>query len=172
MRSFAEPRLARAVALRRGLLVAALAFAGAASAYAQEARDDAPWADDANVQEVLAQRKRGIEAMLNGTVSADTERYSSTFVANTPGNAVVPGEDILKLFAAGTIAYRHVEQTIEYAGSHGPDIVVLMGEEIVVPGDGAPNAGKRIRRRFTDVFRREDGEWRHDLRHANVVAIE
>jgi hypothetical protein len=41
-----------------------------------------------------------------------------------------------------------------------------------VPGEGAANAGKRVRRRFTDVFRRENGEWRHDVRHANVVSIE
>ena len=131
-----------------------------------------PWADDPAVQAVLAQRKRGIEAMMSGTMSADTERYSSTFVANTPNNVVVPGEEMLKLFAAGTLRYDHVEQRIDYARSHGPDIVVLMGEEIVVPGAGATNAGKRIRRRFTDVFRRENGEWRHDLRHANVIAIE
>lgn len=133
---------------------------------------DVPWADDQAVQAVLAQRQRGIEAMMNGTMSAETERYSTTFVANTPGNAVVPGTEMLKLFAAGSVRYDHVEQNIEYAGSHGPDMVVLMGEEIVVPGAGAANSGKRIRRRFTDVFRRENGEWRHDLRHANVVSIE
>jgi hypothetical protein len=136
------------------------------------AAQDVPWANDPAVQAVLAQRQRGIEAMMSGRISADTERYSTTFVANTPGNAVVPGEEMLKLFAAGSVRYDHVEQNIEYAGSHGPDVVVLMGEEIVVPGEGGANAGKRVRRRFTDVFRRENGEWRHDVRHANVVSIE
>jgi hypothetical protein len=138
---------------------------------ATQAQDE-PWAGDPAVQAVLAQRQRGIEAMMSGTMSAATERYSTTFVANTPSNSVVPGEEMLKLFAAGTVRYDHVEQHIEYAGSHGPDIVVLMGEEIVVPGEGAVNAGKRIHRRFTDVFRRENGEWRHDVRHANVISIE
>jgi hypothetical protein len=47
-----------------------------------------------------------------------------------------------------------------------------MGEEVVVPRTGAPNAGKRIHRRFTDVFRRENGEWRYDVRHANVISID
>jgi hypothetical protein len=47
-----------------------------------------------------------------------------------------------------------------------------MGEEIVVPGPNARDAGKRIRRRFTDIFRKENGEWRHDVRHANVIAVE
>ena len=133
---------------------------------------DAPWAQDPAVLEVLALRKRGIEAMTAGHISAETERYSSTFVANTPNGSVVPGTELLKLFANGTFGYAHVEQTIDYAGAHGPDLVVIMGEEIVVPAVGAANAGKRIRRRFTDVFRRENGEWRHDLRHANVVGMD
>lgn len=132
------------------------------------AAQDEPWANDPAVQAVLAQRKLGIEAMISGRMSAETERYSSTFVANTPAGGVVPGHELLRIFASGTIGYDHVEQSIEYAGSHGPDIVVLMGSEIVVPSAGA-NAGQRITRRFTDVFRRENGEWRHDVRHANVV---
>jgi hypothetical protein len=34
------------------------------------------------------------------------------------------------------VSYASVEQRLDYAGSHGPDIVVLMGEEIVVPRAG------------------------------------
>jgi hypothetical protein len=153
-------------------LLAALlgAFASGTPALAQD--DPAPWADDSAVQEVLALRAAGIDAMTSGRMSAETERYSSTFVANTPSNRVVPGEELLALFAGGGISYEHVEQHVEYAGSHGSEIVVIMGEEIVVPGEGMPDAGRRIHRRFTDVFRKEDGEWRHDLRHANVVAVE
>lgn len=133
---------------------------------------DGPWADDPAVQAVLAQRRAGLEAMMAGTMSAESERYSSTFVANTPNGGVVTGEAMLRLFSTGGIRYTHVEQRIDYAGSHGPDMVVIMGEEIVVPGGGAANAGQRVWRRFTDVFRRENGEWRHDLRHANVIAVE
>lgn len=93
-------------------------------------------------------------------------------MANTRGNAVVTGPQMLERFARGSVSYASVEQRPDYAGSHGRDIVVLMGEEVVVPRAGAPDAGKRIHRRFTDVFRKEDGEWRHDLRHANVLSKE
>lgn len=160
--------------IRRLLPVTVLAVAMAAAGHWPEPAkaQQEPWADDLNVQEVLAQRKIGLEAMTSGTMSAETERYSSTFVANTPSNSVVPGDQLLELFGRGTISYEHVEQKIEYASSHGPDMVVIMGEEIVVPGAGLANAGKRIHRRFTDVFRRENGERRHDLRHANVIRIE
>jgi hypothetical protein len=150
-------------------------FAGVVACAAPAAptlAEDEAWAQDPAVQEVLEQRRNGIAAMISVGASPQSERYSSTFVANTPSNAVVTGEQMLEQFARGTVSYAAVEQNIEYAGSHGPDIVVLMGEEIVVPQAGAPNAGKRIHRRFTDVFRKENGEWRHDLRHANVISIE
>lgn len=152
-------------------LAAGALGAPAAQVAAQESAAE-PWADDTAVQAVLAQRRKGIEAMMAGTMSAETERYSSTFVANTPNGGVVAGDAMLRLFSTGGIRYAHVEQRIDYAGSHGPDMVVLMGEEIVVPGEGMANAGQRVHRRFTDVFRRENGEWRHDLRHANVISVE
>lgn len=124
--------------LRSGALLwlAAISLQSVGPTAEAQITGDGPWADDPAVQAVLAQRRAGLEAMMAGTMSAETERYSSTFVANTPNGGVVTGE------------------------------------EIVVPGGGAANAGQRVRRRFTDVFRRENGEWRHDLRHANVIAVE
>ena len=156
---------------RRFIATFASVVACAAPVALATAADEA-WAEDPAVQEVLEQRRKGIAAMTSVGASAQSERYSSTFVANTPSNAVVTGEQMLEQFERGTVSYAAVEQNIEYAGSHGLDMVVLMGEEIVVPQAGAPNAGKRIHRRFTDVFRKENGEWRHDLRHANVISIE
>lgn len=131
-----------------------------------------PWESDPAVREVLELRRQSIAAMTAGGPTEESERYSTTFVANTPANRVVTGEEMRQAFARGAVSYSAVEMRLDYAGRHGPDVVVLMGEEVVVPGPGAPNAGKRIHRRFTDVFRRENGEWRHDLRHANVVSME
>jgi hypothetical protein len=153
-------------------LAGALVFSIVLLSTAQTAAQEETWADDPNVQEVLELRRLGIEAMTSTGPTASSERYSSTFVANTPSNRVVPGERLLEMFAAGTIRYDEVIQTVEYAGSHGPDMVVIMGEEVVVPGEGAEDAGRRIVRRFTDGFRREEGEWRHDLRHAKVIRVE
>jgi hypothetical protein len=159
------------LAIKRLVWSLAPAFALAAPV-PSTAADAPPWESDPAVREVLELRKQGIAAMTSTGANAESERFSSTFVANTPGNAVVSGEQMLEAFKRGSVSYASVEQRLDYAGSHGPDVVVLMGEEIVVPGSGAPNAGKRIHRRFTDVFRKENGEWRHDLRHANVISIE
>lgn len=131
-----------------------------------------PWLQIPAVKEVLAQRQKDIEALIAGTAAANPEGFTSTFVANTPDRGVVPGKEMLEFLKSGTVNYDDIELTIEYAGAHGNDMVVIMGLEIVVPGEGMTNAGKRVHRRFTDVFRKENGLWRHDLRHANVILIE
>jgi hypothetical protein len=159
----------RAAVYRRAVVATSALLALAATSASLAAN---PWDDDAAVQEVLELRRQGIAAMTSVGPSAASERYSSTFVANTPGNGVVTGWQMLERFAQGSLSYASVEQRLDYAGSHGPEIVVLMGEEIVVPGPNARDAGKRIHRRFTDVFRKENGEWRHDVRHANVISTE
>lgn len=130
-----------------------------------------PWLKNPLVREVLAQRNRDIAALIEGR-AANPDTYTSTFVAHTPDRGVVLREKMLDFLETGTVSYDDVEMTVEYAAAHGNDMVVIMGVEIVIPGEGLPNAGKRVHRRFTDIFRRENGEWRHDLRHANVVRIE
>jgi len=128
--------------------------------------------DDPHVAKVLAYRKATLDAITPGASRDPTGRYSSTFIANTPTGAIVTGPQMATMFAGGSVGYSSVTQAIEYANHHAPDLVVVMGGEIVVPREGTPNAGRKIYRRFTDLFRLEDGEWRHDLRHANIWKIE
>ncbi|MFZ1991527.1 MAG: nuclear transport factor 2 family protein [Alphaproteobacteria bacterium] len=126
---------------------------------------------DPHVRQVLDYRKRTLDGLGAGTSRDPTGRYASTFIANTPHGAIVSGAEMRALFS-GSIGYSRVEQSIEYAARHAPDLIVVMGCEVVVPREGTPNAGKNIHRRFSDVFRLEDGEWRHDVRHANIWKIE
>jgi hypothetical protein len=128
------------------------------------------WDNDPAVQEVLKIRQKAIVALTTTGPTPESERYSSTFVANSPGGGVINGPQMQAAFAKGSVSYAKVEMKLDYAGSHGPDMVVLMGEETVVAGPGARNAGVPVRRRFTDIFRKENGEWRHDVRHASVIS--
>jgi len=68
--------------------------------------------------------------------------------------------------------YESVDVTIEALDAR-EDHVVIMGEEVVKPRETAPNAGKTVRRRFTDVWRREsDGKWRLTIRQATITSVE
>jgi ketosteroid isomerase-like protein len=47
-------------------------------------------------------------------------------------------------------------------------VVVTTGLETVVPNTGA-QAGQQVRRRVTQVWKRDGGQWRLELRHATIV---
>src|SRR5271155_810442 len=59
---------------------------------------------------------------------------------------------------SGLISYSSYVRSVEYAGMLG-EMVLLMGDERVVPKGDSPMAGKEVRRRFTDVGKMEGGHW-------------
>jgi hypothetical protein len=72
----------------------------------------------------------------------------------------------------GRISYEpdHVRK-VDFAGVRG-DTVVIMGEEIVDPIANTPNAGKTVRRRFTDIWKNVDGVWKVTIRQATVTSVQ
>jgi hypothetical protein len=48
-----------------------------------------------------------------------------------------------------------------------------MGRGELKPVGNAPNAGKTIRRRWTDIWKQTSaGEWQNIIRHATIYSIE
>jgi hypothetical protein len=93
-------------------------------------------------------------------------------IVSTPANRVARLETVIGFFKAGRMNYESVDVTIKALDARG-DHVVIMGEEVVKPRKTARNAGKTVRRRFTDVWRREsDALWRLTIRRATIVSIE
>ena len=100
------------------------------------------------------------------------ELSSKDLIVNSPRNSVSTRKEVLDLFRAGRMNYESADETIE-ALSVTENQVVLMGGEVIRPQGGAPNAGRTVRRRFTDVWRREaDGQWRLAARQATIISIE
>ena len=93
---------------------------------------------------------------------------------NAPNNRVVVGRRaVLDTFVhAGIINFSVFERRIEHIRADGP-FVFIMGLETVKPLRDAPSAGlvagQTIERRFTNIWKNEDGTWRLFARHANVI---
>ena len=91
--------------------------------------------------------------------------FSDDLVVNSPINVVNDKRKILELLGRGVIG--HVSSTIEHELiRRDGDLVVVMGADAVRNADAEP----MLRRRFTNVWRREGDRWRLYVRHANVVA--
>ena len=129
-----------------------------------------PSANDPRIVAALDARQR-LEAVFE---KQDADALASFACAdvlvNAPINRVVTLDNIVSRFRAGKIHYESIATLLEFAGVRG-DLVVLMGEEIVVPTGDTPNAGKTVRRRFTDVWRQVDGNWKLALRQGTAYSV-
>jgi ketosteroid isomerase-like protein len=113
-------------------------------------------------------------AALDRDVPALRRLWSEQFTVNAPNNQVVTGRQaVLDTFVgAGVINFSKFERQIEFVRVDG-HFVFIMGLETLVPVADAPAAGliagRTARRRFTNIWKDEDGTWRLYARHANVI---
>ena len=92
--------------------------------------------------------------------------------SNSPANKLQSRAETLEIIGKGPGWFSTYERTIEAAYASG-DVVVLMGREVVVYEDfGTPYDGRRVHRRFTNVWRLVDGAWMVLLRHASTARVE
>lgn len=134
--------------------------------------DVAAAAQNPVIAAALAARARLDAAFAAQDVEAVAAASAADLVVNTPANRVARRETVIGFFKAGRMNYESADVTIEDLDARG-DHVVIMGEEVVKPKETAPNAGKTVRRRFTDVWRKEsDGQWRLTIRQATITSVE
>ncbi len=135
---------------------------------------DAPGADsfaEPAVAEAVAASNAEVAAILAEDTRAFGDSLASDVIVNSPRGTINRRDDTLAAFDGGFIRYSSFDRRIEYAGKLG-EFVVIMGNEILAPKGKAPNAGKLVHRRFTDIWRNEQGVWRLALRQATVAKIE
>lgn len=131
-------------------------------------------AHDPVIAAALAARARLDAAFAAQDAEATAALFAKDLIVNTPGNQVARLETVMGFFKAGRMHYESVDETFEALEARG-DQVVMMGEEVVRPKGTSPNpnAGKTVRRRFTDVWRKEsDGQWRLTIRQATITSVE
>ena len=108
-------------------------------------------------------------AIFRGDEAALTELMSPDLTVNHPTNKIVnETQGILDMIRSGVILYSAFERVPEKIMLHD-DMAVVMGHEFVTPAEGAPNAGKALQRRYTNIWMQRDGRWQLTIRHANNV---
>lgn len=109
-------------------------------------------------------------------LSHDTAVFSDTFtedaVVNNPFNKIARKSDAVNNLITRMIDYTSLDISIEYAATRGAHDVVLMGEETLTPVGKARFAGKHVRRRTTEVWTDESGQWKLAIRQATIYSAE
>ncbi|MFM1887401.1 MAG: hypothetical protein RL026_2558 [Pseudomonadota bacterium] len=94
--------------------------------------------------------------------------FAPEFRVINPAGGVGTRDELLALLTgSGPAPYasaRYVTDTVTVYG----DTVLSVGMDLVTPNQG-PGAGQTVRRRVTQVWRRDGAAWRLVLRHANVI---
>lgn len=160
----------RTTIVAAALVAAGLAAAPARAAWRPADAGVAAAAKDADVAAVLAQVDLLDAALLGDDHAAFASRLAPDLVVNNPQNGISRAGATSRRNAAGRISYARYDRIVEYAGRLG-DMVLLMGEERVLPKGDSPGAGHEVRRRFTDLWRRTGGRWLLAARQATVIGI-
>jgi len=126
---------------------------------------------DGPVAEAVAASDAEVAAILAEDPKGFSDSLASDVIVNSPLGTINRRDDTLAAFGRGVIRYDSFDRRIEYAGKLG-ELVVIMGGEILAPKGKAPNSGKIVHRRFTDIWRNEQGVWRLALRQATVTRVE
>jgi Domain of unknown function (DUF4440) len=127
--------------------------------------------DEAHVRTLDDQER---VATLSRDIPTMERLWSEQLTVNAPNNQVVVGRRaVLDTFVhSGIIDFATFERQVEFIRADGA-FVIIMGSETVTPRSDAPRAGliagRTITRRFTNIWKSEEGTWRLFARHANVV---
>jgi len=94
-------------------------------------------------------------------------------VINAPTNRILRRDQFLAMMRSGQIKAEAFERSVESVTIHG-DVGIVMGNEVFTP-TAASELGRTygirpLRRRYTNIYVREHGQWKWVARHANVVS--
>jgi ketosteroid isomerase-like protein len=109
------------------------------------------------------------DAIFKGDALSLDSLMDDEVTVNHPTNKIIKEKkELLNLIRQGVISYtafkRYPETFLFFK-----DMVVVMGNETVVPGNNAPNAGKTIQRRYTNIWMKKENKWKLCVRHANNI---
>jgi hypothetical protein len=152
-----------------GLLLFAILLAPAPAGAAW--RPGSPDVTVAARNERIAAALAAVDAIDKAAVDDDRAAsgalLADDLAVNNPQNGVSVRGATGQRSAAGQISYTRYDRIIDYAGLRG-EMVLLMGEEIVVPKAPA-EGGREVHRRFTDLWKQIDGSWRLTARQATII---
>jgi ketosteroid isomerase-like protein len=126
-------------------------------------------AQNQNIEsEIRSLEQIEVKAVLEKDTVMLLKLWDKDYVVNSPNNTIV--------FAGKTATDRPVlkmprssfTRVVEQIIIRG-DIVFSMGSETVVPAGDLPNSGQTVKRRYTNIWMKQEGKWKLVARHANVI---
>jgi ketosteroid isomerase-like protein len=140
------------------------------SLFASSLMAQAPNNNDALEAEIRRLESEQITAVLKNDLPTIDRLFADELIVNAPSNRVVRGKkEVMALVRAGILDYAAIDAEIEAVLRRG-DMAVVMGLETVKPRGKARFAGQTLRRRFTNVWIKRNGQWQLIARQATIIS--
>lgn len=113
--------------------------------------------------------QKSVKAILDSDTMTLKKMWAPEFTVNTPRNDIAQNRDeVLRIQGAGLINYSSFTRTIEKIQVQ-KDVAITMGYETYVPKENLANAGQLVKRRFINVWMKQNGQWQHIARQASII---
>lgn len=130
------------------------------------AQDTSP---EAEVRKLEEQER---QAVLKKDTAALRKIWDRYLIVNAPSNKIVlSGEDAVARPVITEMSYSSFTREIEQVLVRG-DVVFCMGNEVVMPASDDPKEGEEIKRRYTNIWMKQNGTWTLVARHASIICEE
>jgi ketosteroid isomerase-like protein len=129
------------------------------------------WGQSASEAEIKRLEQVELEAVHKGDTATLFKLWSPHYVVNNPYNQIVTVKQIIGFIREGKIDYSSVERIVEKV-TLTQNVGIAMGKEIVTPEKATENAGKKVTRRYTDVWVKTSSGWRLTARQATNILVE
>lgn len=144
----------------------ALFLALLSSASAQQPRSGSP---EAKLAALDARQK---EMVATADVDGLAALSAPDLTINAPTNRVLSHNQFLAMMRSGQIGAEAFERTVETVSIHG-EVGIVMGSEVFTPTAeselGRTYGARPLKRRYTNIYVLDHGQWKWLARHANVV---
>lgn len=97
--------------------------------------------------------------------------FSPNVVVHGPSNKIETLEDLLIRIRRGASNREYYERIVEKV-TFADNIAIVMGNETTKPTGIADNAGKTVKRRFTNIWMKTEKSWRLVARQSTIISVE
>jgi ketosteroid isomerase-like protein len=111
------------------------------------------------------------EAFLKKDTTALYKLLSLDFVVNAPTNKITTLQQLKLLIQSGQVDMEVFERVTEKV-SFVENIAIAMGNETLNPTGKMPNAGKTVKRRYTNIWMKNKKSWQLVARQATIISVE
>jgi uncharacterized protein (TIGR02246 family) len=111
------------------------------------------------------------EAFLKKDTAILFKLFAPDFVVHAPNNKIVTFNQLKNLIQNGSVDRDVFEKITEVVTFHN-NIAIAMGHETLHPTGNAPNAGKTVKRRYTNIWMNTNDNWQLVARQSTIISVE